>query len=72
MTRANALTRARLAGHQNDTREFTRLIIECRVNRQMMLRAWYQGRELAEREATAAAKSPAPPDRTTLPLVRPC
>ena len=38
-----ALTAAKIAGYHNDTKMFTRLLIEARVNRQAMNSAWCHG-----------------------------
>jgi len=43
MRRETALTLAKIAGYHGDSRTFTRLIIECRVNRQAMNQAWIYG-----------------------------
>ncbi|MDH4172113.1 MAG: hypothetical protein OEW90_01810 [Betaproteobacteria bacterium] len=43
MKREDALTLAKVAGYHNDSRSFTRLIIEQRVNRATMNRAWHAG-----------------------------
>lgn len=39
-----SLTRAKIAGYHDDSRSFTRLIIESRVNRQAMNEAWNNGK----------------------------
>lgn len=44
-----ALTKARVAGYENDARAFTRLLVEARVNRTDMNSAWAAG--AARREA---------------------
>ena len=49
--RQMALRLARVYGFENDTKAFTRLIIESRVNRQAMLDAWAAGRKLAESQS---------------------
>jgi hypothetical protein len=41
--RQTALTEAKIAGYHDNTRYFTRLIIEARVNRQAMNEAWANG-----------------------------
>jgi len=41
--RETALTYAKVAGYHNDTKSFTRLIIESRVNLQTMNHAWCAG-----------------------------
>ena len=43
MKRDDALALARVAGYHNDGRAFTRLIIEARVGRPHMNRAWHAG-----------------------------
>jgi hypothetical protein len=43
--RSVALTYAKVAGYHNDTKSFTRLIIESRVNRQAMNTAWDLGQQ---------------------------
>lgn len=43
MTRAVALALARVAGYHADTRAWTRLLIEARVNRPAMRAAYDQG-----------------------------
>lgn len=41
--RSTALALARVAGYHNDSRAFTRLIVECRVARAAMNEAWTAG-----------------------------
>lgn len=41
--RTVALTLARVAGFEEDTRAFTRLLVESRVNREAMHEAWQAG-----------------------------
>lgn len=41
--REAALSKARAAGYHQDTKAFTRLIVESRVNRQAMNEAWAAG-----------------------------
>ena len=41
--REQALIAAKIAGYHQDSKMFTRLIIECRVNRQAMNSAWFAG-----------------------------
>jgi hypothetical protein len=41
--REHALAAAKVAGYHSDSRMFTRLIVECRVNRQAMNSAWIDG-----------------------------
>jgi len=41
--REHALVAAKIAGYHSDSKMFTRLIIECRVNRQAMNHAWNAG-----------------------------
>lgn len=43
--RDTALQLAKIAGYHEDSRTFTRLIIECRVNRQAMNSAWHAGQQ---------------------------
>ena len=43
--REHALAAAKIAGYHGDSRTFTRLIIECRVNRAAMNSAWYAGEQ---------------------------
>lgn len=43
MQRATALTLAKVAGYHNDSRSFTRLIIESRVARPKLTEAWQHG-----------------------------
>ena len=38
-----AIAKARIAGYANDTRTFTRLLVESRVNRAILNEAWHQG-----------------------------
>lgn len=58
--RARAIARAKMAGYYADTKAFTRLIIESRVNRPTMLRAFEAGRQtrLAELEQLAKLSRP--------------
>jgi len=46
--RETALRLAKIAGYHGDSKTFTRLIIECRVNRQAMNSAWYAGERALE------------------------
>lgn len=41
--RETALTLARIAGYHSNSKAFTRLVIESRVNREAMSRAWVDG-----------------------------
>lgn len=43
--REHAVVSAKIAGYHDDSAMFTRLIIECRVNRQVMNRAWFTGQK---------------------------
>ena len=52
MTRKAALDLAKVAGYHRDTRRFTRLIVEARVNRAAMNEAWAMG----ERTRAAGVK----------------
>lgn len=45
-----AISRARVAGYENDTRTFTRLLVESRVRRELLTEAWHQGRTQGENE----------------------
>ena len=42
-----ALERARIAGYKNDKITFTRLVIESRVNRDLLNKAWQLGQHQA-------------------------
>jgi hypothetical protein len=44
MTRKHSIQYAKIAGYHEDTKSFTRLIIEARVNRQTMNEAFLAGR----------------------------
>lgn len=46
--REQALTCAKIAGYHSDSKMFTRLIVECRVNRQAMNSAWVAGQVARE------------------------
>ena len=46
--RDTALTCAKIAGYHEDKRTFTRLVIECRVNRRAMNEAFFTGRKAKE------------------------
>jgi hypothetical protein len=43
-----AIARARIAGYENDTRTFTRLLVESWVRRELLNEAWHQGRSQGE------------------------
>ena len=43
-----AITWAKIAGHHDDAKAFTRLIIESRVSRPVMTQAWQTGVRLRE------------------------
>ncbi len=43
--RDRAIQCAKIAGYHEDTRTYTRLIVECRVNRQVMNEAFQIGRK---------------------------
>lgn len=43
-----AISKARIAGYENDTRTFTRLLVESRVRRELLNEAWHQGRSQRE------------------------
>lgn len=43
-----AIARAKVAGYENDTRTFTRLLVESRVRRELLNEAWHQGRSQSE------------------------
>ena len=45
-----ALTKAKVAGYENDTRTFTRLLVESRVRRELLNAAWIEGRSQSENE----------------------
>jgi len=51
--RQMALNLARLAGYENDSATFTRLVIENRVSRQAMNDAFRLGRSIREKEVAA-------------------
>ena len=44
--RETAIVKAKSAGYHNDTRDFTRLLVESRVRRELLNEAWYLGREM--------------------------
>lgn len=44
-----AISRARVAGYENDTRTFTRLLVESRVRRELLNAAWQEGAALQKR-----------------------
>ena len=46
--REHALAAAKIAGYHADSKMFTRLIVECRVNRQAMNSAWIHGQRAKE------------------------
>lgn len=46
-----AIAKARIAGYENDTRTFTRLLIESRVRRDLLNEAWHQGRIKAAKKS---------------------
>ena len=48
MKREIAIAKARIAGYENDTRAFTRLLVESRVRRDLLNEAWRNGRSQAE------------------------
>lgn len=41
-----AIAKAKVAGYENDTRTFTRLLVESRVRRELLNEAWHQGEKL--------------------------
>jgi hypothetical protein len=45
MNRETAITLAKVAGYHADSRAFTRLIVEARVNRATMNAAWHAGQQ---------------------------
>ena len=55
-----AIDKARIAGYENDTRTFTRLLVESRVRRELLNEAWQQGRKHAERLCQACGKTALP------------
>lgn len=61
MTRTDALTYAKVAGYHGDSKAFTRLIIEARVGRAHMNRAWHTG----ERAKAAGVPCSCPDCKTT-------
>jgi hypothetical protein len=46
--RETAIVLAKVAGYHNDTTRFIRLIVESRVNRQVMNDAWITGQTLKD------------------------
>jgi hypothetical protein len=44
--RGIAIVQAKSAGYHNDTGDFTRLLIESRVRRELLNEAWHQGQRM--------------------------
>lgn len=54
MTRKQTLQYAKVAGYHNDTKRFTRLLIEGRVNRADMNEAWLNGQRAKQNKVSCS------------------